>query len=99
MITDRTAIREEFLEQLPGWYRSTMANQAETEIMRASVRWHQDLIDEFAAKLEALRVENSQANAEWVAEWDRRIETIMRLQELAISRSEELAIQLDTQAM
>jgi hypothetical protein len=76
-----------------------MANQAETEIMRAGLKWHQDLVKELTAKIETLQSEQKQANGVWAAEYECRIETIRRLQELAIKQVEKLELQLDTQAM
>ena len=76
-----------------------MANQAQTEIMRAGVDWHRELIGELEQKIAMLQSEKSQGSEAWGPEFDRRIETLNKLKEVATSLLDNLELQFDTQAM
>ena len=76
-----------------------MANQAEIDIMREGTKWNQNLIGELTAKIQTLQFERDQGDPVWAPEYERRIDVLQQLQELAVNESEKLEVQLDTQAM
>lgn len=78
---------------------NNLANQAQTEIMRAGVNWQRELIGELERNVELLRSEKNQGGEAWAAEFGRRIETLNKLKELASSMLDNLELQFDTEAM
>jgi hypothetical protein len=73
-----------------------MASETEIDSLQATLKWHQELVAEMQ-----LRLENLDQSRETIltSEYERRLATITEMKDVLIRNTEELQVQVDTQAM
>jgi hypothetical protein len=73
-----------------------MASESETQLLLTNLKWHRELVAEMESRLDNLRHQGARLSS---AELDQSIATIEEMCEIAVRRTEEIQVQVDTQGM